>query len=369
MKDKKKVLLSGLAIGLAVSISIAGTLAYLTAKGDPVINTFVAGDLIGKDGFRLTEHVYDNETKTLTNQWIDKADPKQEGNRYENLAPAQTLPKDPTLFVDLEEGAEVYVFVKITNDTGVVRMLAQANQNNSNILSQAGSSMLTQTGQSTLSLLDGSGTSGTEQGILNGTTGESSSTTSSETMPVSGSMTFNIDWPGVTDNWKEIFVEDTGSADSTIRDVDMATEMAQISETTETVDTGKARLKVEHNMTAVEGNGIVLGGNEKVYCYQYQSDGAYTHKVMGKAGMDFNGTTIIKGKEGYPNGYVTTAVDINDKAQDVSGIQLGELKFQAFICQAQGFNTPEEAFRACFGGAGNMVSGTTGNQGVLSILK
>lgn len=40
MKNMKKILVLALAALLLVAVSVAGTVAYLTAKTDPVTNTF-----------------------------------------------------------------------------------------------------------------------------------------------------------------------------------------------------------------------------------------------------------------------------------------------------------------------------------------
>lgn len=131
MRNWKKMAAAGLAVGLVATISIAGTLAYLTAgeSGDKkVTNTFVAaggGNLIDPDpekpdpdpdlpgewkGFYLGEHEYQTADNSLGAAWTAS-------NTYEKLAPNMELPKDPTLFIDIADGVDAYVFIKVEDTT------------------------------------------------------------------------------------------------------------------------------------------------------------------------------------------------------------------------------------------------------------
>ena len=54
---KKKLLALILSVAVVASIAAAGTLAYLTAQTDDVVNTFTVGNI----QIDLKEHVVDNE--------------------------------------------------------------------------------------------------------------------------------------------------------------------------------------------------------------------------------------------------------------------------------------------------------------------
>lgn len=234
MRDMKKILMSGLAVGLLVSISITSTLAYLKAGGDQkrtVTNTFVALDgLVENEQFSLKEHVYNSETGQLTSAWL--ADGGE--NEYSYLVPEQTLPKDPTLTLNLKKGARAYVFVKMTNDTYRT------------IESDRG-----------FNILPGDGT--------------------------------NVN--GVATGWTYL-------------------------------------------------SGL---SNEKEKVFYYSGSGSTNGVVAGVDGVEINGVPILKDNK------VRTNAKLGDTNVSQDGMQLGQLKFQAFVCQAQGFeSSPESAFRSCF---------------------
>lgn len=141
MRNWKKMMAAGLAVGLVATISIAGTLAYLTASQDgdaKVTNTFIAaggGKLIDptpdpddpkpeipglEEGFYLVEHeatlVDDPENKVTKYAIADDAGYVL-SNNYEKLLPGMVLAKDPQLTVNLEKGVDGYIFVKVKNTT------------------------------------------------------------------------------------------------------------------------------------------------------------------------------------------------------------------------------------------------------------
>ena len=83
---KKKILALTLVFALALALGIGGTVAWLTAKTDPVVNTFTVGDI--------------NITLAETT-----------GNNY-TFVPGDTLAKDPK--VTVTAGSEdCYLFVKV----------------------------------------------------------------------------------------------------------------------------------------------------------------------------------------------------------------------------------------------------------------
>lgn len=126
--NKKKVLLTVLALILVCALSVTGTLAYLKVSTDtPVINTFVAaggGRIIteDEDAFKLVE----KEAEYITAEEATDAKPMgyhlKDGtetteNNYIMATPNMTIPKDPKLTVNLEAGIEAYIFVKVIDAT------------------------------------------------------------------------------------------------------------------------------------------------------------------------------------------------------------------------------------------------------------
>ena len=82
--------------------SIGGTVAWLTAQTDPVVNTFTYGDI----NIDLYEHKYDASTNTLGDDEI-----RDDSNKYK-IIPGVNLPKDPT--VKVTKGSEkCWLFVKV----------------------------------------------------------------------------------------------------------------------------------------------------------------------------------------------------------------------------------------------------------------
>ena len=96
MKNMKKILVLALAALLLVAVSVAGTVAYLTATSNEVQNTFTAAEL----GVVLSE------TKTSDDKW------------EQPLLPGATYNKDPMVKLT-EKSADAWVFVEIieTNNT------------------------------------------------------------------------------------------------------------------------------------------------------------------------------------------------------------------------------------------------------------
>ena len=108
-----KVLSLVLALILVVGASVAGTLAWLTAKTEKVTNTFASAELFDDPdaNFTLWEHQvtdadadgrYDLATTTTTT-----------GNAYIVL-PGVSIPKDPTVDVKNLEG-NAYLYIEVTS--------------------------------------------------------------------------------------------------------------------------------------------------------------------------------------------------------------------------------------------------------------
>ena len=108
MKKAKKVLLLALCAVLLVGATIAGTVAYLTAKTTEVKNTFTAGNV----AIDLQEYVVDPQTgkKDTTQTPVTKLENLK-------LIPGRVIEKNP--FVTVGSNSEdCYVFVKIVNGLG-----------------------------------------------------------------------------------------------------------------------------------------------------------------------------------------------------------------------------------------------------------
>lgn len=236
--NKKKVFLAVLALILVCSLSVAGTLAYLTAtQTTPVVNTFVAaggGKIItdGQNSFKLVESVVeyiDAEEATPEKPvgYYRKDGTETFANSYDMAVPNMEIPKDPKLTVDLEAGIEAYIFVKVTDTT---------------------------------------------QGNLHS----------------AGEDTYEL-----TDDWKPVTI--AGFEDT-----------------------------------------------EALYLYK----GGIT---TGDAEVELTGVGILKDNKIFVknvDGKTTNFVDTDAAA---TGVQLGQLKFEAYACQAAGFADAAAAYTACFG--------------------
>lgn len=97
---KKKILALTLVFALALALGIGGTVAWLTAKTDSVVNTFTVGDI----NITLAE--------TSSNQDTDN-DPNT--NSYK-MVPGATITKDPKVTV-LKNSEACWLFVKVEKST------------------------------------------------------------------------------------------------------------------------------------------------------------------------------------------------------------------------------------------------------------
>lgn len=106
MKKTSKALLLGLCALLLVGASVLGTMAYLTAKTEKVVNTFTVGNV----GITLDEGVIDSTTGKFTDNGTSRT---VKGQEY-HLLPGSDYDKDPT--VTVTTGSEsCYLFVKVEN--------------------------------------------------------------------------------------------------------------------------------------------------------------------------------------------------------------------------------------------------------------
>lgn len=97
---KKKIVSLVLVFALALALGIGGTLAWLTATSDEVVNTFTVGNI------------------TLTIAEPDAVDTDEDGDYDFKILPGSTVAKNPQLTVDV--GSEkCYVYACITNTVKV----------------------------------------------------------------------------------------------------------------------------------------------------------------------------------------------------------------------------------------------------------
>ena len=106
MKTRKKILALTVCAMVLITGSVLGTMAWLTAETDEVVNTFTYGNI----NIDLNEHVYDPGQNTLGEELTKSAD------NY-LIIPGIDLPKDP--FVTVKAGSEdCYLFVKVEESEG-----------------------------------------------------------------------------------------------------------------------------------------------------------------------------------------------------------------------------------------------------------
>lgn len=112
-----RVLTLVLAFVLVMGASVAGTLAWLTAETDEVINTFTSAKLFEtpKTEFTLWEHEASDTDKDGEYTLSTTAKATDGKNDY-NILPGVSIPKDPTVTIVnlLEDG---YLFVKVKENT------------------------------------------------------------------------------------------------------------------------------------------------------------------------------------------------------------------------------------------------------------
>ena len=100
-----------LSLGLVGLVGTGATLAYFSATSDTVTNTFKVGDGISK--------LYIDEVDTA-NAYPHKpivGNDRVTTNTYEGILPGELITKDPT--VHIESDVNAYVFVAVTNNGGV----------------------------------------------------------------------------------------------------------------------------------------------------------------------------------------------------------------------------------------------------------
>ena len=109
MKTARKVLIIALCAVLLVSISVMGTMAYLTSQ-DTVNNTFTVGKVaINLDEADVkTDGTYEKDVNTRV----------EDGNAY-HLLPGHSYIKDPTIHV-ASDSENAWLFVKVENGISAI---------------------------------------------------------------------------------------------------------------------------------------------------------------------------------------------------------------------------------------------------------
>lgn len=109
----KKTLAVLLSLVLVAAMSVAGTLAYLTAQ-DQVVNTFTVGTMLADGGLTLNESTLVRNTDGTYS--LDKDAPVKKNDGY-IIIPGVNLPKDPYVDVTFkgEKPEAAYLFVELNS--------------------------------------------------------------------------------------------------------------------------------------------------------------------------------------------------------------------------------------------------------------
>lgn len=102
-----------MAMVLVVGSAVGGTVAWLIAKTEPVVNTFTYGDI----DLKLEETKVDENGSAVDEDGDSKPDKTTGGNEYE-MIPGKEYLKDPTVTV-LEGSEACWLFVKLEEKGGV----------------------------------------------------------------------------------------------------------------------------------------------------------------------------------------------------------------------------------------------------------
>lgn len=126
MNKKKRIMMVVCSLILVASISIVGTMAYLTDETEEVENTFTVGSLFDPDApdpeedgqFVLYEHeAFDeDEDGVYLLESAGALSDEVTENTYKVL-PNVNIPKDPFVRTDVELELDAYVFVEVVDNT------------------------------------------------------------------------------------------------------------------------------------------------------------------------------------------------------------------------------------------------------------
>ena len=106
----RSIILLVLAFVLVIGASVGGTLAWLTAKTDPVVNTFTSAALFANPTTDFT--LWEYKAEELSDGSYKLNSTEDTANTYKVL-PGVEIPKNPTVDVNgLQESAYLYIVVK-----------------------------------------------------------------------------------------------------------------------------------------------------------------------------------------------------------------------------------------------------------------
>lgn len=112
-KSNYRPLILVLAMALLVGSMVGGTVAWLIADTDPVVNTFTYGDI----NLKLEETKTDEKGNSVDEDGDGTPDKTDDGNEYE-MIPGKDYLKDPTVTV-LAGNEACWLFVKLEKKGGV----------------------------------------------------------------------------------------------------------------------------------------------------------------------------------------------------------------------------------------------------------
>lgn len=118
MSNRKRILLTVVAMVLVCAVSVMGTLAYLQMTSAPVTNTFVAAGLAAELTLDEAPAVQtDNSGQPLAvgHYRLDDTATRIQSNSY-TVVPGVDLPKDPKVTIDTLE-VDAYLFIKVEDST------------------------------------------------------------------------------------------------------------------------------------------------------------------------------------------------------------------------------------------------------------
>lgn len=106
---KKQIAKLAVTLGLVGAVGVGGTLAILSQKTDPVVNTFAVGDGI------TAEDISIDETDVEAEGWNGAiSDTVRDARNNYTVIPGSKLVKDPQVHVTAES-ADCYVFIQVHN--------------------------------------------------------------------------------------------------------------------------------------------------------------------------------------------------------------------------------------------------------------
>ena len=116
--NMKKILTMALALVLVAGLSVGGTLAYLQAQTEAVVNTFTYGN--------VDVELKENRVDSATGKFVEGSNLDATTNTYSSLVPGRALQKNPTVILG-NESETSYVFVEFKNNTNYLECAMDTN--------------------------------------------------------------------------------------------------------------------------------------------------------------------------------------------------------------------------------------------------